>query len=402
LPDRDVSARKAARLSRRRALARARLDAQAAAEAKSAFVANMSHELRTPMNGVIGILHLLKHETLSEEGRRLLSEALSCGQMLSELLGDMIDYSAIEAGQLELAAEPTDPAAVAESVVKMLVPQAQAKGVKLSLQVARELGWIDIDPVRLRQALFNLVGNAVKFTDRGRIEVRVHPVSRGGCPLLRFEVEDTGVGISADAQARIFQVFHQADASATRKHGGAGLGLAITKRLAAMMGGDVGVTSLAGRGSTFWLEVAAEPVEPAAAADQALEPFLSGLTILVVEDNATNRLIATRLLSNLGASVETAADGLLGVEAAQTGAFDLILMDVQMPGIDGAEAARRIRALEACAHTPIIALTANVLPHQRRAYLAAGMNGVVGKPISPAALLAEIARVSSGEASAAA
>ncbi|HEY9218335.1 MAG TPA: ATP-binding protein [Phenylobacterium sp.] len=385
------------------ALIEAERAAQAAAEAKSSFLANMSHEIRTPMNGVIGLLHLLKTENLSDEGRRLLAEALACGQMLSELLNDVIDFSTIEAGRLELACEPTDPAAVVESVVRMLRGQAQAKGLQLSLHVVDHLGWIDIDPVRLRQALFNMVGNAVKFTNQGRVDVRVQRVSRGGWPSLRFEVEDTGVGIPGEVQKRIFQRFDQGDGSSTRAYGGSGLGLAITKRLAEMMGGDVGFTSTEGAGSTFWMEVAAEPVEPVTAKDNDIDPFLHGLQILVVEDNPTNRLIATRLLTNLGATVETAADGLLGVEAARRGVFDLILMDVQMPGIDGPEAARRIRAMgEPCAHTPIIALTANVLAHQRRAYMEAGMNGVVGKPMSPAALLAEISRVSSGEASEAA
>jgi CheY-like chemotaxis protein len=212
--------------------------------------------------------------------------------------------------------------------------------------------------------------------------------------MLRLEVQDTGVGIPLEVQGRIFQRFDQGDASTTRKFGGSGLGLAITKRLAEMMGGDVGFTSRPGLGSTFWLEVAAEPAEAPVAQVEIADPILEGVRVLVVEDNATNRMIASKLLEQLGASVETAADGYLGVEAAQRG-FDLILMDVQMPGIDGVEAARRIRALGGpVAQTPIVALTANVLSHQRQAYLDAGMDGVVGKPISPAALLTEIARLS--------
>ena len=195
-------------------------------------------------------------------------------------------------------------------------------------------------------------------------------------------------------QPRIFQRFDQGDASTTRKFGGSGLGLSITQRLARMMGGDVGFASTEGVGSVFWLEVSAPRTAPVQAAEAADEPWLDGLRVLVVEDNATNRMIATKLLENLGAAVETAADGLLGVEAASRGTFDLILMDVQMPGMDGLEAARRIRALGgAPAAIPIVALTANVLAHQRRAYLEAGMDGVVGKPISPAALLTEIAHL---------
>jgi CheY-like chemotaxis protein len=212
--------------------------------------------------------------------------------------------------------------------------------------------------------------------------------------LIRFEIEDTGVGIPADAQGRLFERFNQADASTTRKFGGSGLGLAITRKLAELMQGDVGFTSWEGHGSTFWLEVRAEPAEAKVQASELTDGMLAGVRVLVVEDNATNRLIATKLLENLGAQVETAADGYLGVEAASRGAFDLILMDIQMPGIDGLEAAGRIRALGGrAAATPIVALTANVLSHQRQSYLEAGMDGVVGKPIFPSDLLSEIAAV---------
>jgi len=374
------------------ALLEAQQAAEAAAEAKSAFLANMSHEIRTPMNGVLGVLHLLKAEKLSEDGRHMLDEALSCGQMLAELLNDVIDFSKIEAGHLELAYDAIEPKAVLEGVVRLLRPQAEGKGLILQLDADPALGWVRADPVRLRQALFNLVGNAVKFTERGSVTVRCRSPRPG---FLRFEVIDTGVGIPAHAQHRVFQRFDQGDASTTRKFGGSGLGLAITKRLAEMMSGAVGFTSEEDVGSTFWLEVMAEPTEALAATPETLEPVLDGLRVLVVEDNPTNRMIATKLLESLGASVATAEDGYLGVEAAARGDFHLILMDVQMPGIDGLEAARRIRALGgAAARTPIVALTANVLAHQRRAYLDAGMDGVVGKPISPGVLLREIARLS--------
>ena len=374
------------------ALLEAQRAAEAAGEAKSAFLANMSHEIRTPMNGVMGVLHLLKAERLTDDGRHMLDEALNCGQMLAELLNDVIDFSKIEAGRLELAHEALDPRGVLDGVVRLLRPQADGKGLLLRLDVAPDLGWVRSDPVRLRQALFNLVGNAVKFTERGSVTVRCMSPRAG---FLRFEVIDTGVGIPLDAQARVFQRFDQGDVSTTRKFGGSGLGLAITKKLAEMMSGAVGFSSEAGLGSTFWLEIEAEPAEPVAATSESLEPVLEGLRVLVVEDNSTNRMIATKLLESLGAQVSTAADGFLGVEAVETGDFQLILMDIQMPGIDGLEAARRIRALGgAAAQTPIVALTANVLAHQRRAYLDAGMDGVVGKPISPGTLLREIARLS--------
>jgi PAS domain S-box-containing protein len=384
----DFDARKRQEL----ALVDAQKAAEAAAEAKSSFLANMSHEIRTPMNGVMGVLHLLKGEKLTEEGRHMLEEALSCGQMLAELLNDVIDFSKIEAGRLELADEPLDPRILLEGVTRLLRPQAEAKGLLLRLDADTDLGWVRSDPVRLRQALFNLVGNAVKFTERGSVTVRCQSPRPG---FLRFEVIDTGVGIPAEAQSRIFQRFDQGDASTTRKFGGSGLGLAITKKLAEMMSGAVGFSSEEGLGSNFWLEIEAPVAEAAVETYETLEPVLDGLRVLVVEDNPTNRMIATKLLESLGAEVATAADGYLGVEAAETGDFHLILMDVQMPGIDGLEAARRIRALGgAAAETPIVALTANVLAHQRRAYLDAGMDGVVGKPISPGVLLREIARLS--------
>ena len=374
------------------ALLEAQRAAEAAGEAKSAFLANMSHEIRTPMNGVMGVLHLLKGEKLTEEGRHMLEEALSCGQMLAELLNDVIDFSKIEAGRLELADEPLDPRGLVEGVVRLLRPQADAKGLLLRLDCDCNVGWVRSDPVRLRQALFNLIGNAVKFTERGSVTVKCGSPRPG---FLRFDVIDTGVGIPADAQDRVFQRFDQGDASTTRKFGGSGLGLAITKKLAEMMSGAVGFSSEEGLGSNFWLEIEAQAAEAVAETYESLEPVLEGLRILVVEDNPTNRMIATKLLESLGAQVATAADGYLGVEAAEHGDFHLILMDVQMPGIDGLEAARRIRALGgAAAETPIVALTANVLAHQRRAYLDAGMDGVVGKPISPGVLLREIARLS--------
>jgi len=384
----DVDARKRQEL----ALVEAEREALAASEAKANFLANMSHELRTPMNGVLGVMHLLGREPLSEDGRRLLSEALGCGRMLTTLLDDVIDFSRIEEGKLDLVLGPVDVSALTEGVVRMLQPQAAEKAIGLVLERAEDLGWARTDGVRLRQALFNLVGNAVKFTLRGQVTVRCRRDGEAIC----FEIEDTGVGIPLAAQEYLFERFHQADASTTRQFGGSGLGLAITRRLAEMMGGRVGFSSAPGVGSTFVLTVAAPVAQPTLDEDAApLDGMLAGLKVLVVEDNPTNQMIAVRLLETLGARVAVASDGLAGVEAAQAGLYDLILMDIQMPGIDGLEAARRIRALPAPAsQVPIIALTANAMSHQKQAYLAAGMDGVVSKPLSPAALLAEIARLS--------
>ena len=390
----DIDARKRQEL----ALAEAQQAAEAAAEAKSRFLANMSHEIRTPMNGVLGVLHLLQNERLSDEGQTLLGEARACGQMLAQLLNDVIDFSKIEAGRLELSPEPLDPVRLLDSVVGMLRPQAEAKGLRLEARVEGEAGWIMADPVRLRQALFNLIGNAVKFTGEGRVEARLAVADEAGAPRLRFEIEDTGVGIAEAAQQHLFQRFHQVDGSSARQFGGSGLGLAITRSLARMMGGEVGFTSREGLGSTFWFDVPAQAAEPPANEEDA-GPSLSarplqGLNILVVEDNPTNRLVAGKILEGLGAEVATAADGALGVEATVRGVYDLVLMDIQMPHMDGVEATRQIRKLGGAAGSrPIIGLTANAMAHQRAAYIEAGMDGVASKPISPSDLVAEIVRV---------
>jgi PAS domain S-box-containing protein len=389
----DVDARKRQEL----ALIEAERSAQDAAEAKSQFLANMSHEIRTPMNGVLGVLHLLGKESLRDEARQLLVEAESCGKMLSQLLNDVIDLSKIEAGKLELAPETLEPGRVLNGVADLLRPQAEAKGLKLITRTPDEAMWVSTDPVRLRQALFNLLGNAVKFTTEGQVEARLSStVLPDGRRRLRFEIEDTGIGIPASAQASLFQRFTQADGSDGRRFGGSGLGLAITRSLAEVMDGLVGFESREGEGSTFWLEISAPPAAEAPSDHAVVDPseILAGLTLLVVEDNPTNRLVASKILESLGATVEIAEDGLEGLNAVQTRAYDLVLMDVQMPRMDGVEATRRIRALgNATARVPIIALTANVMAHQRAVYLAAGMNGVAAKPISPTELVAEIARV---------
>jgi PAS domain S-box-containing protein len=365
--------------------------AQAAAEAKSRFVANMSHEIRTPMNGVLGALHLLKAEGLSAEGRRLLDEALSCGQMLSELLSDVIDYSDIEAGRLTLVCEPVDLSAMVDGVVGLLRRQAEAKGLQVHVDVDPEAGWTFADPVRLRQILFNLAGNAVKFTQDGDVRIRLAVKGGGARRRLRLEVQDTGIGIGKDMAERLFEGFDQADNSTTRRYGGSGLGLAISQRLAQLMGGKIGFASRLGQGSTFWLETPARQVDPVEAPARQANP-MDGMRVLVVEDNPTNRLIVTKMLENLGASVETAYDGRQGVEAVRRQGFDLIMMDIQMPVMDGVAATRLIRALPgAVGRTPILAVTANTLNHQLESYQRAGMNGHLAKPFSPTALLGALA-----------
>jgi PAS domain S-box-containing protein len=370
--------------------------ALAAAEAKARFLANMSHEIRTPMNGVIGILHLLEANPSRQERQRLVAEALASGVGLSDLLNDIIDYSDVEAGRLELLPEPLDPVAELQSVLALFQARALEKGLALRMTSADDIGWVRGDPARLRKIFFHLVGNAVKFTQHGSVNAMLSADGQGEARRLRLEVSDTGIGISKDEHANLFERFSQGDGSSTRRFGGPGLGLAVTKRLAEMMGGTVGFESVRGEGSTFWVELSAPAREDPQERGSG-EAWLSGLRVLVVEDNPTNRLVATKMLGLLGAEVQTADDGLQGVAAVERSDFDLVFMDIQMPVMDGVEATRRIRAMaRPKCDTTIVATTANVLPEQLATYRQSGINGVVAKPISPSALLAEIARVAGG------
>ena len=382
-------------------LADARDAALAAAAAKSRFLANISHEIRTPMNGLLGVLHVLKTEDLAPADREMIGEALTCGATLSQLLDDIIDFSKVEAGKVQFSPEPVDLPAALDLAAGMLRPAAESRGLYLTCESPAEAGWARLDPVRLRQMLFNLLGNAVKFTERGGVTLRLLTRGLGARQRLRIEVQDTGVGIPGAMQPTLFERFEQGDGSTTRRHGGSGLGLAVTKALAEQMGGRIGFKSRAGRGSTFWIDIPAPACEAPGAASDGGEPWLRGLKVLVVEDNATNRLVATRMLDALGADVDTAVDGAEGVRRASAHAYDLIFMDIQMPVMDGIEATRRIRALPGPeGQTPIVATTANVMAHQVERYRQVGMDGHVAKPISPAALLGEIARLS-GDAAAA-
>ena len=385
------------------ALREAQVQAEAANRAKTEFLANISHEIRTPMNAVLGALHLLRSEAVSDEGRELMRQAEDGGRLLTQLLDDVLDFSKIEAGQLDLAPEAMDPGDALLGVCALLRGQALAKGVDLRCEIGGGDLWIEADPVRLRQAMFNLVGNAVKFTSAGHVVARMNVEdAEPGQRHLRFEVEDTGIGMNPAAQAHLFERFRQAESESSRRFGGAGLGLAITRVLARMMGGDVSVASVEGEGSTFVMDFDAPAARPPAVetpvtdgpADGPAEGVLGGVRILLVEDNATNRLVARTLLTRLGASVEEAVDGLEGLAAARNGACDLILMDIQMPLMDGVQCACAVRGLRGPAgRVPILALTANVMAAQIAEYRAAGMNGVIAKPITPATLLGEIARV---------
>ena len=387
---RDITAQ----VETEKALQAAKAEAESASRAKAEFLANISHEIRTPMNGVLGALQLLEAEELSSEGRELMRRAEGAGRMLSELLNDVLDFSRIEAGQLALSPEPMSPAAALQDTLGLLGADARAKGLDLRAEIVGDPAWISADPLRLRQAMFNLLGNAIKFTAEGEVVARLEmsPESDGR-RRLRLEVRDTGIGIAAENQAHLFERFRQAEGSTARRYGGSGLGLSITRALVEMMGGAIGVDSEVGRGSTFWIDLSAPDAEPVAAPSQD-DGVLQGVRVLLVEDNPTNRLVARTMLTRLGAEVAEAEDGVAGVEAAREGAFDLILMDVQMPRLDCVGATRAIRALDGpAAVTPVISLTANVMTHQQAAYRAAGMNGVVAKPIAVSALLGEIARI---------
>lgn len=372
-------------------LREARVEGEAANLAKAEFLANVSHEIRTPMNGVLGALHILGREQISPEGRELMQQANDCGRTLTQLLNDILDFSRIQTGRLDLAPEPVRVGEALDSAMAMLADHARAKGLSLTADIEGGDLWIVADPDRLRQTVFNLLANAVKFTAAGHVAARLRAKAddAGGCHV-RLEVEDTGIGMSTDVQAHLFERFRQAQSDNTRRFGGTGLGLAIVQALARMMGGDVGFTSAAGEGSTFWMEFAAPLIE-AVEAETLSSPLLSGVHILLVEDNLTNRIMARTILTDLGASVDEAEDGLEALLAASHGAHDLILMDVQMPNMDGVEATRAIRALpSSVAKVPIIALTANVLAEQRAQYMAAGINSVVAKPISVATLVSAI------------
>ncbi|MBP7816558.1 MAG: response regulator [Phenylobacterium sp.] len=390
----DVSRDITEQVAKDAALREAKAEAESATRAKAEFLANISHEIRTPMNGVLGALQLLESEPISPEGRELMRQAADAGLMLSQLLNDVLDFSKIEAGQLDLTPEPMDVGEALDAVMALLGGQARAKGVALRRETAGQDLWIAADPVRLRQAMFNLLGNAIKFTHQGHVTARlaVTPAADGR-RHVRLEVEDTGIGIAPDAQPFLFERFRQAESSTARRFGGSGLGLSITQALARMMGGEISFTSTQGQGSTFRLDFDAPSAAPVV--DPAMDDgLLEGVRILLVEDNPTNRLVARTLLTRLRAQVDEAEDGLIGLAAARDGAYDLILMDVQMPNMDGIEATRAIRALPgSAAQTPIIGLTANVMTHQQGAYRAAGMNGVVAKPIAVGALIGEIARL---------
>jgi PAS domain S-box-containing protein len=362
--------------------------AEAGARTKSEFLANMSHELRTPLTSVIGFSGLLQDSpNLPETERRYADRIATASEVLLGVINDILDYSKLEADAVDLDPEPFDPRALAEGAVAMVETQCEAKGLKLETVIAADLpARLMGDAGRLRQVTLNFLSNALKFTATGIVRLEMSVAANGH---LRLSVTDSGIGVAPDKIDALFNRFIQADASTTRVYGGTGLGLAISRRLIEMMGGKIGVDSQSGLGSTFWFEVPmvetlATPEVPEAPAGA----IPGGIKILMADDAAPNRELVTAILGGLGLALETVCDGAEAVDAARTGAYDLILMDVHMPVMDGLDATRAIRALGgAIGRTPIIALTANVQPEQVQRCLEAGMDGHVGKPIQLSALL---------------
>jgi PAS domain S-box-containing protein len=392
----DIRRQKAAEA----ALQQAKAAAEAASIAKGAFLANMSHEIRTPLGAITGMTHLMRRAGLSGEQREHLDKIETAGQHLLNIISAILDLSKIEAGKFELDDGEVQPGAILANVASMLLDRAQAKG--LALQIDNQAGGLTLrgDAIRLQQALLNFAGNAVKFTEHGRVTLRVFAQAADADDvLLRFEVEDTGVGIDAAAQARLFTAFEQADNSISRRFGGTGLGLAITRKLALAMGGDTGVVSAPGTGSTFWftarLRQAVLPsATPAATAprEESAETRLARdfgrARLLLAEDEPINREVALSLFADVGIVLDVAADGQQAVDMASRNDYDLILMDMQMPHLDGLEATRRIRATGS--PVAILAMTANAFAEDRQRCLDAGMNDFIAKPVDPEILFATV------------
>jgi signal transduction histidine kinase/ligand-binding sensor domain-containing protein/AmiR/NasT family two-component response regulator len=363
--------------------------ALAANAAKSKFLAMMSHELRTPMNGVLGMAQALKLSSLTAEQMGQVDMILRSGDSLMTILNDILDVSKIEAGKLELETAPFDLIELGQSVHDLWIHLANEKGVALTYEFDPETPqWVSGDPTRVRQIMLNLVSNALKFTDAGRVTIRIGPYVSG----VRIDVCDTGIGMTPDQQRRLFQSFTQADASTTRRFGGTGLGLSICKQLSELMGGDVSLVSSIGEGSKFTvrlpLSATQAPQAKSDGVDAIDQPPLAGVRILVVDDNPINLAVARAILEAVGADITTAGDGFEGLELLRSASFDVVLMDLQMPRMNGSEAVGHIRTGQAgAADMPVIALTADVLGGGDDALIALGFDAVQTKPIDAGALV---------------